>query len=228
MYIKAVSDGRLFSLNQIDVKTGITMRTIIRWEQLQEKSFSLMDYTNEKDVEALLYCSVLCCNPNEKKYTFDEFRHTMKNKKLVRQMVQELSRESIVMAQFRQVGPNNEGIGNEGTPGYIKDIISTLIVGGMDANYVMDELSLCDLAMFIESYERKRKEQMESARLWTYLSILPHVDGKKLPSARDMYPFPWEEEEIREKAEKVIREDSEKLEAFFKQGKNLIKQNYGG
>lgn len=210
------------------MKIGLTMRTLIRWEQLQKKSFSLMDYSNEKDMEALLYCSVLCCNTNEKMYTLDEFRHTMQNEKLVRQMAAALARESTVMNQFRQADTEGGVANHEVTPGYMKDIVSTLIMSGMNAGYVMDEMDLCDLPVFIEAYERKRKEEMESARLWTYLNILPHVDGKKLPSARDLYPFPWEEEEIREKAEKAIQEDSEKLEAFFEQGKNLIAQNYGG
>lgn len=210
------------------MKIGLTIRTLIRWEQLQKKSFSLMDYTDEEDMAALLYCSMLCCNSNEKVYTLEEFRHTMQNEKLIRGTAQALSRESVVMAQFRQKDVV-DGVGDhEGTPGYIKDIVSTLIMGGLDAGYVMDQMELCDLPMFIEAYERKRKEQMESDRLWTYLSILPHVDGKKLPSARELYPFPWEEEEIREKSEKAIQEDSEKLKVFFEQGKNLIKQNYGG
>lgn len=206
----------------------LSMRTLIRWEQLQKKSFSLMDYSDEKDMEALLYCSVLCCNPNEKMYTLDEFRHTMQNEKLVRQMGQALSREATVMAQFRQEA--KDGVANrEVTPGYINDIVSTLIMDGMNASYAMNEMDLCDLPMFVEAYERKRKEQMISSRLWTYLGMLPHINAKKLKDgARDIYPFPWEEEEIREKAEKAIQEDSEKLEAFFEQGKNLIKQNYGG
>lgn len=206
----------------------LTMRSLIRWEQLRNKSFSLMDYSSEEDMEALLYCSVLSCNRGTL-YTLEEFRHMMQNEKLVKQMVQTLARESTVMEQFRQEkGTSQEAKQDPGEePGFIKDIISTLIMSGLDATYVMDEMKLCDLPLFISAYEKKRKEQMESDRLWTYLNILPHVDGKKLPSARELYPFPWEMEEMKEKADKAIREDSEKLEMFFNQGKNLINQSYG-
>lgn len=206
----------------------LTMRALIRWEQLRAKSFSLMNYSGEEDMEALLYCSMLSCNPGTL-YTLEEFKHTMQNEKLVKQMAQALARESTVMGQFRQESGTVQEAGQEpdGEPGFIKDIISTLIMSGLDATYVMDGMELCDLPLFISAYENKRKEQMESDRLWTYLSILPHVDGKKLPSARELYPFPWEIEEMKAQADKAIQEDSEKLEMFFEQGKNLINQNYG-
>lgn len=205
----------------------LTMRTLIRWEQLRAKSFSLMDYSDEEDMAALLYCSVLCCNPGMD-CTLEEFKHTMQNEKLVKQMAQALARESTVMNQFRQADAEDGVANHEVTPGRITDIISTLIMSGLDIGFVMDEMQLCDLPLFISAYENKRKEQMESDRLWTYLGILPHVDGKKLPSARELYPFPWEMEEMKAQADKAIQEDSEKLEMFFEQGKNLIKQNYGG
>lgn len=206
----------------------LTMRTLIRWEQLRAKSFSLMDYSSDEDMEALLYCSVLCCNPGVL-YTLEEFRHIMQNDKLVRQMAQALVRESTVMGQFRQESVEKDGVADcEGTSGFIKDIISTLIMAGINIGFVMDEMQMCDIPLLITAYENKRKEQMESDRLWTYLNILPHVDGKKLPSAREMYPFPWEQKEMEEAAAKSIQEDANKLEAFFEQGKNLIKQNYGG
>lgn len=205
----------------------LTMRTLIRWEQLRAKSFSLMGYSSEEDMEALLYCSMLSCNPGTM-CTLEEFRHTMQNEKLVKQMVQALARESTVMGQFRQEQEGGTGQETDAEPGFIKDIISTLIMSGLDATYIMDEMELCDLPLLITAYENKRKEQMESDRLWTYLNILPHVDGKKLPSARELYPFPWEMEEMKAQANKAIQEDSEKLEMFFEQGKNLIKQNYGG
>lgn len=208
----------------IKSKTDIhlTMRTIIRWEQLRGKSFAGMDYEDNEDLTALLYCSMISCN-SEKMYTLDEFRHVTSNGKLMREMSQKLSRESLVMAQFRGTAENTADLSNvEGSSGRISEIVSTLIMSGLDARYVMDKMELCDLPMFIRAYEQQKKEQLENNRLWTYLSILPHVDGKKLPSATDLYPFPWELEEIERKANEAIQVDADRFEDFMKQGHNLI------
>ena len=56
---------------------------------------------------------------------------------------------------------------------------------------------------------------MESARLWTYISILPYIDGKKISSPRELYPFPWEMEELKRKARKEIEENEEQLRKFL-------------
>lgn len=208
------------------VSMKLTMKVVIRWEQLLGRSFSCMDYKSQSDVEALIYCSMLCNNPNMT-YTLEEFTHTLKNDKISRDIYKAFARESSVINQFQTNTESGNSSESGTTPGYIKDIVSMLIMSGLDANFAMN-MELCDMPLFVEAYQSKRKEQMESDRLWTYLAILPHVDGKKLPSARDLYPFPWEEEEMMEEATKSIREDSDKLDAFFEQGKNLIAKNYGG
>ena len=205
----------------------LTMRTIIRWEQLRGKSFTEMNYEDNDDLTALLYCSLISCNPNIA-YTLEEFRHVTNNEKLMREMSQKLSRESLVMAQFRGSIENKTDHGSsESSSGRISEIVSTLIMAGLDAGYVMDRMELCDLPMFIRAYEQRKKEQLENNRLWTYLSILPHVDGKKLPSATDLYPFPWELEEIERKANEAIQADADRFEDFMKQGHNLIVEQYG-
>ena len=201
----------------------LTMRAIVRWEQLLCKSFANMDYANEYDMEALMYCVAL--SSNKITCTLTEFVSTLVNKNLSTSMARSLARESAVMGQFSAKETDEQE--SEGAGGFIKELVAMLIMAGMDAHFVMDEMPLCDLPLFVEAYQNKKKEQMESDRLWTYLNILPHVDGKKLPSARELYPFPWEEAEMEKEAAKSIQEDSDKLDAFFEQGKNYINQNYG-
>lgn len=208
------------------MKIKLTIKTIIRWEQLTGRSFSEIDYSDNKDIISLLYCSVLSCNPGML-YTLDEFRQTTVNEKLMRQMSQTLSRESIVLSQFCKGNSGVTADKNDGESGKITDIISALIMAGLDAGFAMNEMMLCDLPMFVKAYEQKKKEQLENARLWTYLGILPHVDGKKMPSAVDLYPFPWELEEIERNAAEAIQADFGRFDAFMNEGQNLIKQQYG-
>ena len=47
---------------------------------------------------------------------------------------------------------------------------------------------------------------MEEQRLWTFISILPHVDSKKLKTPADLYPFPWELKEKEIEREKHVEE----------------------
>ena len=46
--------------NTNKMKTVLTIKAIIRWEQLRGKSFSLMDYSDRDDIEALLYTTTIC------------------------------------------------------------------------------------------------------------------------------------------------------------------------
>ena len=105
----------------------------------------------------------------------------------------------------------------------IGNIVSTLIMSGLDATYALEEMELCDLPMYIEAYERKRKEEMEASRLWTFFTMLPHIDSKKMKNgAMDLITFPWEEVEATREAERAINEDIDRFEQFMKEGKKLI------
>lgn len=213
--------------NRIRFNAKLTVGAVVKTEQLLNKPFGQIDYTNEDDLKSLLYCMVF--TNNDITFSYGEFLNLMANERLLKEVLAEFEKESKILAQFRQTDVNRDGVANrDGIPERISDIISTLIMSGLDAHYVMGEMDLCDLPMFITAYERKRKEQMESDRLWTYLGMLPHIDVKKLThGARDIYPFPWELVEMKAEADRAIQTDSEKLEMFLEQGKNLINQNYG-
>ena len=99
-------------------------------------------------------------------------------------------------------------------------------MAGLDAHYALNEMELCDLPLYLEAYERKRKEEMESSRMWTYFTMLPHIDARKMKNgARDLIIFPWEEEEARKEAERAIREDAARFEELMKTKKT---DYYGG
>ena len=208
-------------LNSSTMKIGLTIKSIIRWEQLRKKSFSLMDYSDREDIDTLLYTTTIC-NSEGMMYTFDVFQKTLSNEKLVREMISKLERETAVLSQFQKKQVNTEQGSNGGTPEMISSIVSALVMAGLDAHYAFNEMELCDLPLYIESYERKRKEDMESARMWTYLTILPHVDARKMENgAKDLITFPWEE--VEKETEKEIKEtEIERFEEFMKQGKDFL------
>lgn len=192
----------------------LTIKAIIRWEQMRGKSFSLVDYADKEDIESLLY--VMYITSDKPGYTFEVFRQVIVDERFMNAMSSDLGRIIEIVAQFQKKIASN--IGNtEGSLEYIGSIVSTLIMAGLDAHYALNEMELCDLPLYLEAYERKRKEEMESSRMWTYFTMLPHVDAKKMKNgARDLIVFPWEEEEMRKEAERAIREDAARFDEFMK------------
>lgn len=198
---------------------SLTIKAIIRWEQLRKKSFSLIDYADQDDIEALLYTTTISRDGGT--YTFEVFRQTLVNKKLVNDLACLLDKESTFLSQF-QKKDKDASFGNaEAVPGMISEIVSTLILFGLDARYAMTEMELCDLPLFIEAYERKKKEQMEESRMWTYLTILPHIDAKKMENgAKDLITFPWED---KKELTEISDIEAQRFEEFMNKGKDLFK-----
>lgn len=191
-----------------------TVKSMIRWEQMRGKSFSQIDYADKEDMESLLY--VMYITGDKPGYTFEVFRQVMSDERFMIAMSSDLGRIMEIVAQFqKKIAPDISN--TEGSPEYIGSIVSTLIMAGLDAHYALNEMELCDLPLYLEAYERKRKEEMESSRMWTYFTMLPHIDSRKMKNgARDLIVFPWEEEEIKQEAERAIREDAGRFEEFMK------------
>lgn len=201
----------------------LTMKAIIRWEQLRDKSFSLLDYADREDIEALLY--TMYCSEARPEYTFDVFRLVLEDERFMNAISSDLGRIMEIVAQFQKKDTSDNGNAKgEYNPVKVSEIISTLIMSGLDAGYALNEMELCDLPMYIEAYKRQKKERMEESRMWAYLSMLPHIDAKKMKNgAKDLVAFPWEEEEMLKEAQRALDEDASRFEEFMNQGKNLIK-----
>ena len=193
----------------------LTIKAIIRWEQMRGKSFSQMDYTDKEDIESLLY--VMYITSDKSRYTFEVFRQVLTDERFMNAMSSDLGKIMEVVAQFQKKTTVSDLGSTEGSSEYIGNIVSALIMAGLDAGYALNEMELCDLPLYLEAYERERKEEMESSRMWTYFTMLPHIDSRKMKNgARDLIIFPWEEEEMRKEAERAIREDAARFEEFMK------------
>lgn len=201
----------------------LTMKMIIRWEQMRGKPFSQIDCTDSDDMGSLLYTMYITGDKPE--YTFEVFREVLADERLIAAMSYDLGRIMEISDQFKEK-TTVSGIGNAGgSPEYIGSIVSALIMAGLDAHYAMNEMELCDLPLYADSYGKKRKEEMESSRLWTFFTMMPHIDAKKMKNgAKDLIIFPWEEEDAKMEAERAINEGLERFENFM----NTKKSDYYG
>lgn len=176
---------------------AFNFKAIMMFEKLSGVSY--FDLTEENYV-FLIYAMYMVKHP----YTYMQFWDFIKifgnNKKVTKQMITEFGEYMEYLKQYSDTTPkteeNDKGETEEKTKQTITDIVAYLITScGIDPHYVMYEMELWELEPYMKCAERKKKEELESERLWTYLNISPHIDTKKCKSPEKLIPFPWEKEE---------------------------------
>lgn len=188
----------------------ITIKQIIRWEQLRQKPFSKFTPTDEDDVQALVYCGSSSDIDNG---LFETFQDLAKDQsKLIRKQTSEITRYLNYIAQFtakvEESGdtpePSGEGV-------YMQDVAMNLIYSGVDANYVMNNAEICDIPMLARGCEGAMRRRMEESRLWSYQGLSPYMPSE-IDSVQKFFPFPWEDVES---IKKVKDEDIDMAEAIL-------------
>ena len=183
----------------------LTMKAIIRWEQLNKKPFSLLDYSNEDEIISLFY---VCDQSTEIKVSLDEFREGLKEEE-AKKMVKDFERQTFLAAQFQTVSKRKESkASDDSNPIYIKEIVPMLVMNGLDVYFALNEMELCDLPIFLAAYDQKVKDKLTAQRLWTFMQLSPHLEKGTTP--KDIHPFSWEMEE-----EIISEEDMEKAKNEF-------------
>ena len=196
----------------------LTLEALVRWEQLRGKPFGRMDYRDAGDVEALLYTTALCAGRVHT--TFDLFRKVLPRRKEGDAMRAALMEAQRVLAQFQRERKEQPAGKEEPADCLIGELAAWLVAQGMEARYVMKEMELCDLSLYVEAFRRRRHEELEERRMWVYLQMLPHIDRKSLPDGeRSLMLFPWERETMEAEQRNREKEDMRRFEAFMKQGR---------
>ena len=194
------------------MKAKLNIRSIIIAEKLLHKSFGKFDLNSESDLQVITYAMVAA--KNEETLTMEMFGKLNKNRKLWAEIMNQVKYEFEYIGQFNEAGE----VDND-TDICVTDLAVSMILSGIDAHFVYD-MRTTDIADFLKGIEDNKREQMEQDRFWTYLKILPHVDGKKLKSPEDLITFPWEA-----KHKQKIRDDEfERAKANFEK---FIKSNNG-
>lgn len=197
------------------------LKTLLRWEQLRAKPYAALDHTDADDFDALLYVRALEAG-SARGYTLDTFRRTLqKAPQMYERQVDALRREMAVMAQFIPDAKKQTDTPDE--PSRMADTAAFLMAEGIDAHFVMEELEMPDIPALIDACRHRRQEQMEAARLWTWLGILPHTGTRRFPNGpRDLLRFPWESKQPA--AQPIRREEIDALEAFLGSRRRWKKQ----
>lgn len=179
-----------------------------------------MDFESPDDLCRLLYCARLVANPDEQA-TYEVFSTALhSNARFYKQAINSLMRYNSIVSQFASITqPAPSATKNETatSPTLGEAVARLIVVGGVDARFVMRDMSIADMLLLVKAIDDKQRQEAESARLWTYISVAPHIDQKKTPTPQKLYPFPWEVEQIKQKAIEVAESSMEEFEAFMRQ-----------
>jgi hypothetical protein len=195
----------------------LTIRAIIRWEQMNQKPFSLMNYSDENDVVSLFY---VCKLSDEDKMTLSEFRKSLTDDSL-KEMIKDFENQTFISSQFQHISKKKIEDSKDSDPVYIKDIVPMLVMNGLDVRFALDEMTLYDLPIFLHAYDQKVRHELESSRLWAFIQISPHL-SKKIKNPQDLYPFSWEIEEQKEQSKEELEKGTTMFKAFIKTGKQKL------
>lgn len=189
----------------------LTIKAVIRWEQLNKKTFSHLNLEHEDEVLSLFY---VCTLSNQSQFTLEEFKISLSASDAKR-MVKDFKKQISLTSQFQLPSKNKSKESADSNPPYIKDIVGMLVMNGLDAYFAINDMELCDLPVFLSAYDQKVKDQLTAQRLWAFMQLSPHLEKGTKP--QDIYPFAWELEEETISEEEMEKGKSESI-TFLKTG----------
>lgn len=195
----------------------LTIRRIIKWEQLNQKPFSSLNYSDEDDIVSLFY---VCKLPDEADISLSEFKKNLTEASLD-EMIKKFEKQMLIDSQFQPVSKKDIEESKDSDPVYIKDLVPMLVMNGLDVHFALDEMGLFDIPIYLKAYDQRMKNNLESSRLWAFIQVLPHL-SKNIKTPQDLYPFSWEIEEQKEKTMKETEKGISVFEAFMNSGKQTL------
>lgn len=195
----------------------LTIRRIIKWEQLNQKPFSSLNYGDEDDIVSLFY---VCKLPDEADISLSEFKKNLTEASLD-EMIKKFEKQMLIDSQFQPVSKKDIEESKDSDPVYIKDLVPMLVMNGLDVHFALDEMGLFDIPIYLKAYDQRMKSDLESSRLWAFIQVLPHL-SKNIKTPQDLYPFSWEIEEQKEKTMKETEKGISVFEAFMNSGKQIL------
>ena len=210
---------------KLQYKINLNIKSIVLYEKLTQESFSLFDGTISKIIP-LLYCMLVANNDYNESYE-DTVKYLFNDERLMKELGERLEKQMKFQSQFKSpfkeeeinLSDKSNDTSNDKQV-FITQTIPILVVDcGLDINYVLNEMQYTDIDLYIRYKDDKEKTKLEEKRLFTYLTVLPHIDSKKCPIEKFL-PFQWEEKEKKEKGLKEIEMNQHKLQEFLKSKNN--------
>lgn len=217
-------------MKKLNFNLKLNIKSIIYYERLTGKPFSTFN-GGEEDVVPLLYC-MLVAN-NDFKRTYEEtIKYLFTDEKFVEQINSRLQKIFLFESQFFNKEEENKEIPSqintqnkeESNKVFIHQLVPILVMDcNLNIDYVLNEMHYSEIDSYIKYRDDKNKNRLEEKRLFTYLTIMPHINAKKL-TVSELLPFSWEQEQKEKEGLKVIDTHKDKLKNFMNSGQIEWKQ----
>jgi hypothetical protein len=197
-------------------KIKINGKVMCAYEAMTEKPFLKIE--TEDDIKHLFYCSLVFNNPDFETLEYSVFEILINDPSVAQWISNEYVKINNFLVQFKgTVGDNVEddekGKASGDNTFYMIEAISGLIVRmGLDPHYVMYDMDEWEISYYYRIMRDVDRERLTEGRMWTYLTILPHV-GRKIGSPDKMLPFEWEKHNKR--AQRELENNSKAVFAFL-------------
>ena len=211
-------------MKKLNFNLKLNIKSIIFYERLTGRPFSTFT-DSEEDVIPLLYC-MLVAN-NDFKRTYEEtIQYLFTDEKFVEQINSRLQKIFLFESQFFNKEEENKEIPTEintqtkeaSNKVYIYQLVPILVMDcNLNIDYVLNEMHYSEIDSYIKYRDDKNKNRLEEKRLFTYLTIMPHINAKKL-TVSELLPFSWEQEQKEKEGLKVIDNHKDKLKNFMDSG----------
>lgn len=176
----------------------LTLRAVLLFEKLTARSFSSLSIIDEEDAVTLLYC-LQRCEEGGSVLPFEVWRQVLESESVKSELYARLERtlEAMIPLSFTssEGATSAEGEDNGDAPDFTSIAGMLVVDGGLSPSYVMDTMELWELPAFLDALDRKKREALEHQRLFTWMTMMPHLSSDSVGSPEELLPFPWEQAE---------------------------------
>lgn len=176
----------------------LTLRAVLLFEKLTARSFSSLSILDEEDAVTLLYC-LQRCEEGGSVLPIDVWKQVLESESVKGELYARLERtlEAMIPLSFTssEGATSAEGEDNGDAPDFTSIAGMLVVDGGLSPSYVMDTMELWEIPAFLDALDRKKKEHLEHQRLFTWMTMMPHLSSDSVGSPEELLPFPWEQAE---------------------------------
>lgn len=174
----------------------LTLRAVLLFEKLTARSFSTLSILDEDDAVTLLYC-LQRCEEGGSVLPLDVWKQVLESESVKGELYARLERtlEAMIPLSLPEGTSPTEETDEDTSPDFTSIAGMLVVEGGLSPSYVMDTMELWELPAFLDALDRKKREALEHQRLFTWMTMMPHLSSDSVGSPEELLPFPWEQAE---------------------------------